>query len=357
MTKAKILVIEDNFEVRENLEELLGLYGYQVLTAAEGKEGIKLALEHIPDLILCDIMMPGLDGYGVLQILTQQPETSMIPFVYLSAKTESTDVRKGMNLGADDYITKPFEESVLLQAIDMRLQKSKRLKDFSAGDSGTAWNRILETLHGLDKLQELTDKSVCRHVMRKEIIFQQGDKPLYLYQVVSGKIKLYWVNHEGKEITTTLLKEGDYFAYEALLKDSVQIDSAETLEESEIRLIPREDFLRLIFSEKDVASAFIKLMSNNIFQKEKQLLELAYNTVRKRVADALIRLQDTYATGGGNGKPFGMSISRDDLASIVGTSTESAIRMLSEFKSAGLIDIKGSEIIVLQPEKLRKAPY
>lgn len=300
-------------------------------------------------------MMPGLDGYGVLQILSRQPETSSIPFIFLTAKSEGSDVRKGMSMGADDYITKPFEESVLLQAIEVRLDKFQKWKQLIDEGGQNGWNRLIETAHGMDKLKDIADRSISRHYHKKEIIFQQDDRPLYLFQIVTGKVKIYQVNNEGKEITAALLKSGDYFGYESLLKGQNQGDAAETLEDSEIRLIPREDFLNLIFNDKEVSSAFIKMMSNDITERERHLLELAYNTVRKRVADALVKIYDTYAEK--SATAYSMSISRDDLASIVGTSTESAIRMLSEFKTSGFIDIKGSEITILEVEKLRKAPY
>jgi len=115
----KILVIEDNLEVRENLAEILELSNYIVDIAVNGKEGVQKALSNPPDLILCDVMMPNLDGYGVVKILDSKPITSDIPFVFLTAKAEKSDMRKGMNLGADDYITKPFDDVELLDAIEM----------------------------------------------------------------------------------------------------------------------------------------------------------------------------------------------------------------------------------------------
>jgi CRP/FNR family cyclic AMP-dependent transcriptional regulator len=105
----KILVIEDNIEVRENIAEILELSNYEVVTAENGKRGVELSLQHTPDLIICDIMMPELDGYGVLHLLNKHIETYGIPFIFLTAKSEKTDLRKGMEMGADDYITKPFD--------------------------------------------------------------------------------------------------------------------------------------------------------------------------------------------------------------------------------------------------------
>ena len=106
----KILLIEDDVVLRENTAELLELSNYDVIAASNGKIGVELAKTSLPNIIICDIMMPELDGYGVLEALAKNKKTKHIPFIFLSAKTERKDVRKGMDLGADDYITKPFEK-------------------------------------------------------------------------------------------------------------------------------------------------------------------------------------------------------------------------------------------------------
>jgi two-component system, sensor histidine kinase and response regulator len=118
-----ILAIEDDTKIRENIQEILELEGLDVLTAANGKIGVQLAQSHHPDLIICDVMMPELDGYDVLVTLRQDPSTLKIPFIFLSAKATTADFRKGMSLGADDYLTKPFTPSELREAISIRLQK------------------------------------------------------------------------------------------------------------------------------------------------------------------------------------------------------------------------------------------
>jgi CheY-like chemotaxis protein len=123
MGKKKILVIEDNLEMRENIAEILELANYEIVTAEDGKKGVVAAKAEKPDLIICDVMMPELDGYGVLHILGKDPITLAIPFIFLTAKSESVDVRKGMGMGADDYITKPFEEMDLLDAVEMRFKE------------------------------------------------------------------------------------------------------------------------------------------------------------------------------------------------------------------------------------------
>lgn len=119
-----ILIIEDHDDIRESTAEILELAGYTVFTAPEGKTGVEMALEHLPDLVLCDIMMPVMDGYGVLYLLGKNAKTASIPLIFITAKAERADLRKGMEMGADDYITKPFDDMELLNAIESRLKKS-----------------------------------------------------------------------------------------------------------------------------------------------------------------------------------------------------------------------------------------
>ena len=125
----KVLLIEDDTVLRENTAELLELSNYDVITAPNGKIGVEKAIESLPDIIISDIMMPELDGYGVFEALSKEVTTKYIPFIFLSAKTERKDVRRGMDMGADDYITKPFGEDELVSAIESRIAKAAILND------------------------------------------------------------------------------------------------------------------------------------------------------------------------------------------------------------------------------------
>jgi CRP/FNR family transcriptional regulator, polysaccharide utilization system transcription regulator len=353
-TARTILLIEDNPEMRENTSEILELAGYHVITAENGKKGVDLALKHLPEMVICDVMMPVLDGYGVLHILAKNPKTASIPFIFLTAKAEKEDFRKGMNLGADDYITKPFSESELLDAISMRFSKSEALrKDFDKTVEGL--NDFMTRAESFDALIKLTGDRKCKPYKKKELIFSEGNYPNGIYFVNKGKVKTYKVNEDGKEYITGLYKDGDFIGYTAVLEDSNFTESAAALEDSDVCQIQRQDFLTLLYSNREVANKFIKLLSDNLIEKEERLLSLAYNSVRKRVAEALLMLRNRYMQEGSN--EFSIHISREDLSNIVGTATESLIRTLSDFKDEGMIELKAGQVRILDPRKLEHMKF
>ncbi len=341
----KILVIEDNEEVRENLEEILELSGYQVQSAEDGKVGVEKALTDPPHLILCDVMMPHLDGFGVLNILSKKSATANVPFIFLTAKTEKSDFRRGMNLGADDYVTKPFYKDELLDVIETRLKKSERLKkQFDKTERGLS--AFINEAKGYEELRKLSDERKTKHYKRRDLIFEEGDYPRYLYFVKSGKAKVFKTNDDGKEYIIEIAKSGDFFGYLDLIKEEKYTESAAAMEETEISLIPKEDFSKLLNANRDVASQLIKMLASNVTEKEEQLLNLAYNSVRRRVADAILLLHKKQGEGN-------ITILRDDLARIVGTAKESVIRMLTEFKEDGYIEVIDGAIKIVDPEGLR----
>lgn len=347
----KILLIEDNNDMRENTAEILSLSGYEVITAENGKVGVDKAKRQMPDLIICDIMMPELDGYGVLHILGRNPDTAKIPFVFLTAKVEKEDVRKGMNMGADDYLTKPFSDVELLDAIEMRLKRAEILKkEFSPGIEGV--KEFFSEAKEYKELEDLSSDKEIKVYNKKDIIFREGSYPVGIYFLNKGKVKTFMTNDEAKDYITGLYKQGEFFGYSTILENKPYTESAMALEESEVCLIPRDEFFDLLYSNKDVAKRFISMLSNNLMAMEERLIDLAYNSVRKRVAQSLIFLKEKYEKE--EQDQFNMAISREDLANIVGTSKESVIRTLSDFKEEGLIHIKGSNIKILNVDKLEK---
>lgn len=343
----KILLIEDNTEVRENTSEILELAQYHVVTAPNGKVGVELAQKEKPDLIICDIMMPELDGYGVLHILSKRPETARIPFIFLTAKTEKTDIRKGMTLGADDYLTKPFDDTDLLNAIETRLKKSSlQHKDYPPTAEGL--DSFIHDAQQALNLKDLCKEKKTKHYKKKADIFMEGDLPNNIYYIKSGSVKTYKTNLDGKELITNLYKSNDFFGFESLLDNSPQQDSAIAMEDSELVIIPKHDFLTLLQSHKDVSNTFISLLCKKVADKEAQLLNLAYNSVRQRTAEALLKMythQDARES---------LTVPREDLAKMVGTAPESVIRVLSDFKDEGLIEIVIGKVKILSAPKLEQ---
>ena len=345
----KILIIEDNDSIRENTAEILEMINYKVFAARNGKIGVEIALRETPDLILCDILMPVLDGFGVLHMLRKNPSTRHTPFIFITAKTEREDFRKGMELGADDYITKPFSETELLKAIECQLEKVKSVKAAYMNDLKKT-EMLAKPLNGKDMLNELVSGRNINKYKKKQLIFSEGNRPTCLFYILKGKVKTFKSNENGKELVVGLFKENDFFGYVDLLENTNYNESAAAMEETELAIIPREDFQELLNSNPNVSKKFIQMLAKNIAENKNKLLGLAYNSLRKKVADALITLYEKYKSG--NDEIFPINITRDNLASIAGTAIESLIRTLGDFKHEKLIDIDDGVITILNKKKL-----
>lgn len=158
-----VLVIEDEAPIREIIYEMLEEANFKVITAENGRQGLSLAHEQMPDLVLCDVMMPGLDGYEVLTQLRQNLSTALTPFIFLTARADRPDIRRGMTLGADDYLTKPFTQHELLEAIEVRLNKQQ----------------LMHTLYTLPEEPQLPTKEVAIAERELQLALQREEFQLY----------------------------------------------------------------------------------------------------------------------------------------------------------------------------------
>jgi DNA-binding response OmpR family regulator len=349
MNKRTILIIEDNLEIREGTAEILELTGsYNVLTADNGKIGVDLALKHVPDLILCDIMMPELDGYGVLYMLSKQESTMHIPFIFLTAKSERVDMRKAMEMGADDYLVKPFDDIELLNSIESRLRKRDSLQ--SVLEKRNVLNLSEEDQHVL--LNDLVKEARVKVYKKKQLIYEDGDSPIYVYYLVKGKVRTFLYYQDGRELSTNIRTDGQFFGYESILLNEGYTESASALEDTEVALIPKEKFFELMFNKPVIATKFIKLLSGNVKEKEEQMLGFAYDSVRKRVANTLVHVASKTIESP-NQNEVVIRISRDDLAALAGTANETISRMLADFKDEKLIIKEGNAIRIYSIEKLK----
>jgi CRP-like cAMP-binding protein len=344
----KVLIIEDNNDIRENVVEILELAGYTVFAASNGKAGVDLALKNIPDIILCDIMMPELDGYGVLYMLSKSAQMASTPFIFLTAKAERTDLRKGMEMGADDYLTKPFDDMDLLNAIESRLKKKEILEKFYSKTLDNL-NALISKKNGLEELRKAIQERKVRQFKKNQVIYYEGDRGNGLYIVLEGKIKAVKLAEDGRELMTGIYSADNYLGVHAMLSNEPYSDTATALEDSTLCVIPKEQLDDMLSQYPDIAHEFIKLLATDIREKEEQLLQLAYHSVRKRMAEAIVKL---YNKQGTNDESF--KISRDDLAAMAGMATETVSRTLSDFKDEDLIDKKGSSIVVLDLKKLER---
>ena len=350
----KILVIEDNSEVRENIAEILELSNYKVITAEDGRTGVEVALREVPDLIVCDIMMPVLDGYGVLHLLSKHIETYGIPFIFLTAKSEKADVRKGMEMGADDYLTKPFDGIELLNAIEVRLKKATAMKKHTGSDLDEVNNFIADAKKA-GNLKLTSDEREVFDYKKKQMLYSEGQRPKAVYYLISGKVKIFKANDDGKELITNIFSKGDFFGYTYILEEISYKENAQILEDAQLMLIPKDDFVSLISTDFTVANQFIKMITHNVLEKEESLLNLAYNSLRKKVAYQILQVIDKFRVSDPETKSI--NLSRESLAQAAGIATESLIRTLSDFKGEKLIDIQGSTIVLVNENKLRNLPY
>lgn len=212
---SKILVIEDEFLIRENLIERLGAEGFDTLGAENGSDGIKLAIADKPDLIICDVMMPEVDGYEVLKTLRQNPNTAAVPFIFLTAKADKAALRQGMELGADDYLTKPFTKTELLGAVATRLEKhavvaqhfEEELVGFVQGITDVLPEELLNPVY---QIFSLTQKLVEEHeeIKPQEILATAENingATMYLHRlmenfVIYSKLKALTINSQEVEL-------------------------------------------------------------------------------------------------------------------------------------------------------------
>lgn len=336
-----ILLIEDNLEMADNIASILELAGYKVLRAHNGKTGAVLAQQDHPDLILCDVMMPELDGYGVLHILSSDPETAAIPFVFLTAKADKSDFREGMNLGADDYLTKPFDDLDLLRVIETRLRK--RAAQAPHAESSGAVNDPKD-------LSRILEDRPIRTFRKKELLFMEGQHPNDLFYIRSGSVKTYRMNYDGKMLITGMHRDGEYIGYVPLLQDKPYLVNAEALEKTEVSVIPKQAFLSMMYSNKQIARMFIGILSANLSDTEKRLLEIAYQSVRQRVAGALLEIESKYSPP----EKLPISLARKDIAGMIGTAIESLNRTLGDFRDEGLIEISLNGLRIVNRPKLER---
>ncbi len=345
-----VLIIEDDTSLRENMTELLELENYKVFSAPNGKIGVEQAKLNTPDIIVCDIMMPEMDGYGVLEAVSMDSNTMHIPFIFLSAKTEHKEIRKGMDLGADDYLTKPFEEEELLSAIESRLAKATILAKVNTKTTTHFSEEPHDALRNLNELKNFFDDSgVILEFKKGDLIYKDGENSNKIYLILKGVVKSHKMDESGKELITRLHKADDFLGFTSLVDNIPYQESATAVEGAELAGISKDDLKRILRKSQNVSLELMNVLTDNLSEVKDQLLQMAYSSVRKKTAQTILQFAEVLSK-----KPEdAIKISRNDLASVAGIATESLIRTLSGFKKEGLIEIEGRNIRILDLHKLQ----
>ncbi|PKP27112.1 MAG: transcriptional regulator [Bacteroidetes bacterium HGW-Bacteroidetes-2] len=342
-----ILLIEDDTALRENTKELLEIANYNVITAPNGKMGATMALKFKVDLILCDILIPELNGYEVYAILSKNKKTRDIPFIFISAKINSKDIRFGMNMGVDDYIPKPFDEIDLIKAIESRLAKFKILKE------NVSSNRIKEEvaiIHNLQALKEYIKRNgEVLEVDKNDIIYEAHKIANYVYFISHGIVKCYTIDDAGKELITEIHKKTHFFGFETFKNEATHIETSTAIEHTVAYRISKTKFHQLLEENNELAIEFAELLSDKLATLKFQLLQTAYASVLRKTTNTILQFVEKMEN---NSKDF-IIISRKDLASVAGISTESFIRSLYTLKEEALIELKGRYIKILDLQKLK----
>jgi CRP-like cAMP-binding protein len=275
-------------------------------------------------------------------------ETSSIPFIFLTAKAEYTDQRKGMDLGADDYLTKPFNGIELLNSIESRLKRAEVQKSYYSR-SLDQLSALVSKKDGLNELKNVIQERKIRSLKKGQVVYYEGDPGSGLYLVLSGKIKTFKQSTEGRELITGVYMADEYLGINSSLAGEPYIDTAVAIESSALCLIPSAMLNQLINEYSEVGQSFIKLLSNDIREKEEQLIQLAYSSVRRKMADVILRLHYQQLPTDNSFK-----VSREDLASMAGMATETVSRTLSDFMDESLIAKDGPIITVLDLQRLTR---
>ncbi len=344
-----ILLIEDDTALRENTAELLELSGYSVFTAPNGKLGIQKAITENPDIIICDIMMPEIDGYGVLESVATQEATQHIPFIFLSAKTEHKEIRKGMDMGADDYLTKPFDEQELLSAIESRLAKASILA-MRKNDPDEMGAGPEDSLHNLNQLKNFfCDEGEVSTYKKGENIYRKGEHSNSLFLILKGVVKTHTMDANAKELITALYKADDFLGFTSFDDNIPYSETATAVEDTEVVGVSKKYVRDILKKSQDVSLELMNLLTENLSEIKQQLVKMAYSSVRKKTASTILQFAEIM----NRKKDTPLRISRNDLATTAGIATESLIRTLSEFKKDGIIEIEGRDIHIVDLERLR----
>jgi CRP-like cAMP-binding protein/ActR/RegA family two-component response regulator len=342
-----VLLIEDDLTLLANTKELLELYNYKVWYAQNGEIGVNLALQTNPDIIICDMIMPVLDGNGVFEKLFANKATRDIPFIFLSCKSDMNSMKKRMSLEVCDHILKPFKIRDLIKLIEKKLVKPSNF-DQNTTKKSYPFSEPLR-INSLDQLREFFKKAgEIQAFSKHEVIYRERKNADSIYFVEEGLLKTHRMDEFGKELITGIYKTGEFLGFYSFKNLSSYPETASALENGSLYRLSIKQFQEILSGSHQLTLELAQLQSENLAVLRSHLLEMAYGSVLKKTTNTILKFVD----GAQDNLLEAIKISRSDLASIAGISTESLIRSLSLLKKEKLIDIEGRNIKILNLEEL-----
>ena len=303
----KILVIEDEQIIRENILKLLKAEGFDVTGAENGAQGLNAAVSNLPDVIICDVMMPELDGYGVLMALRSNPVTATLPFVFLTGKAERSEMRQGMELGADDYLTKPFTKAELVGAISSRLKKQEAVAEQYNTLRAQSCALIQDAA---DKLEQIKT-SLCDALEREEFqVYYQPQVNVQTGKIMSAEALIRWLHPEkglispaqfipSAEATGFIVELGEWVLQTACRQMQVWQNAGFSGLRVAVNLSARQ------FHQPDLSSRVAQILAEIGLEPRSLELELTESLMVEDPPSAIATLQQL--------KSLGVSISIDDF--------------------------------------------
>lgn len=208
-----------------------------------------------------------------------------------------------------------------------------------------------------DQLERIHAVKTCTHFKKGQSIFYEDNIPLGIYCITKGVVKLTRSNKEGKEQILRFAQEGEFLGYRALIAEEPLTATATCIEDSIACFIPKSAFMFLVENNSEINKHMVKSLCHDLGIANEKIQSLAQKSVRERLAETILFLQQTFKNGHTDESTIAVSLPREDLANIVGTATETVIRLLTEFKNDKLIEIEGKKIKVLNKEKLEKISH
>lgn len=342
----KILVVEDNESFRRNTIEILSLSGFELAGSANGKAAIQTALEFLPDLILCDIDLPGLDGFGVLAILRKSKSLKNVLFIFMTGIPENQDFRKAMNLGADDFIRKPFTGAELLRIINTRFD---RLSDFIA-KNGFDDQGSLTDQSNHSEIYPLFSRQPATLLKKGDQLYRAGQQISFIPYMLEGRVRTTYTDYNGKELTTEIVNPGQFVGIANFITRTTWSEDAYAMEEVLVNFIPGTNLKKAIEENHRINQNIQRQLAQALCIKKEELFINAYQNLRGKIALVFLNLE--VSAWSEELEEIRFKITRNIIATIAGVAKESAVRTIIDFIDEGLIEESRKGFRILNHSKL-----